>query len=133
MRLSYLTEKGDTFPRLERGIVPINIVVSGVLLGFPALGDVIDRETNGSNHLAALLENRRLKHLQKGPVSRIDLRKIIVKFEDTGDLDVLPKRGRKPVGTESVGEVATSVVENAPGSLYSSTSGRSVSRELEIP
>ncbi|GFX77977.1 hypothetical protein TNCV_909941 [Trichonephila clavipes] len=45
MRLSYPTEKGDTFPRLERGIVPINIVVSGVSLGFPALGDVIDRET----------------------------------------------------------------------------------------
>ncbi|GFW59677.1 hypothetical protein TNCV_2756851 [Trichonephila clavipes] len=46
MRLSYPTEKGDTFPRLEKGIVPINIVVSGVSLGFPALGDVIDRETH---------------------------------------------------------------------------------------
>ncbi|GFW83787.1 hypothetical protein TNCV_669001 [Trichonephila clavipes] len=48
MRLSYPTKKGDMFPRLERGIVPINIVVSGVSLGFPALGDVIDRDTTVS-------------------------------------------------------------------------------------
>ncbi|GFW16387.1 hypothetical protein TNCV_442621 [Trichonephila clavipes] len=48
MRLSYPTKKGDMFPRLERGIVPINIVVSGVSLGFPALGDVIDRDTGSS-------------------------------------------------------------------------------------
>ncbi|GFW36276.1 hypothetical protein TNCV_4931381 [Trichonephila clavipes] len=38
MRLSYPTKKGDTFPRLERGIVHINIVVSGVSLGFSAFG-----------------------------------------------------------------------------------------------
>ncbi|GFT35476.1 hypothetical protein TNCV_1717941, partial [Trichonephila clavipes] len=71
---------------------------------------------NGSNHLAALFENRRLKHLQKGPVSRIDLKKIIVKFEDTGDLDVrCPKEDGNRLGLESRRSF-TSVEENAPGS-----------------
>ncbi|GFX93724.1 hypothetical protein TNCV_1589011 [Trichonephila clavipes] len=48
-------------------------------------------------------------------------------------LDVLPGRGRKPVGTESVEEVATAVVERASSSIYSSASGRLVSCDLEIP
>ncbi|GFW55574.1 hypothetical protein TNCV_119581 [Trichonephila clavipes] len=46
---------------------------------------------------------------------------------------VLPRRGRKPVGTESVEEVATAVVERASSSIYSSAGGRSDLRDLEIP
>ncbi|GFW91415.1 uncharacterized protein TNCV_3375811 [Trichonephila clavipes] len=45
---------------------------------------------NGSNHLAALLEYRRLKDLRKGPISKIGLRKMTMKFEETGNLGVLP-------------------------------------------
>ncbi|GFW88899.1 uncharacterized protein TNCV_2683331 [Trichonephila clavipes] len=65
---------------------------------------------NGSNHLAALREYRRLKDLQKGALSRIDLRKMIMKFEETGDLGVLPGRERKPVGVETVEEIAIAVI-----------------------
>ncbi|GFU70535.1 hypothetical protein TNCV_2511911 [Trichonephila clavipes] len=36
---------------------------------------------------------------------------MIMKFEETGDFGVLPGRGLKPVGTETVEEVATAVVE----------------------
>ncbi|GFV97484.1 hypothetical protein TNCV_2039921 [Trichonephila clavipes] len=39
-----------------------------------------------------------------------------MKFEETGDLGVLPGRGREPVGTENVEEVATAVVERASSS-----------------
>ncbi|GFW82089.1 hypothetical protein TNCV_1169981 [Trichonephila clavipes] len=82
----------------------------------------------GSNHLVALQVYRRLKDLQKGPISRIGSRKMNLKF---GDLGVLPGRGKKPVGIETV-EVATAVIERACSSIYSSASSRSVSRELEM-
>ncbi|GFW84394.1 hypothetical protein TNCV_1132621 [Trichonephila clavipes] len=39
---------------------------------------------NGSNHLAALREYRRLKDLRKGAISRIGLRKMIMQFERLG-------------------------------------------------
>ncbi|GFW98884.1 hypothetical protein TNCV_4655111 [Trichonephila clavipes] len=41
-----------------------------------------------------------------------------VKFEETGSLGVLPGRGRKPVGTETVEEVTTAMVERATSSLH---------------
>ncbi|GFT35979.1 uncharacterized protein TNCV_4342891 [Trichonephila clavipes] len=50
---------------------------------------------NGSSDLADLREYRRLKDLRKGPISRIDLRKMIMKFEEAGNLGVLPGRGQK--------------------------------------
>ncbi|GFS62198.1 hypothetical protein TNCV_477241 [Trichonephila clavipes] len=80
-------------------------------------------EQNGSNHLFALREYRHLKDLRKGPVSRIGLRTMIMKFEETRDLGVLPGRGWKPVGTESIEEVATTVIERACSFIYSSASG----------
>ncbi|GFS55236.1 hypothetical protein TNCV_2789401 [Trichonephila clavipes] len=54
---------------------------------------------------------------------------MITKFEETGELGELPRRGRKTVGTE---RVATAVVEKPFSSIYSSANGRSVLRELEI-
>ncbi|GFW34017.1 hypothetical protein TNCV_287011 [Trichonephila clavipes] len=38
---------------------------------------------NGSNHVAALREYRRLKDLRKGPISRIRLRKMTITLEET--------------------------------------------------
>ncbi|GFS56620.1 transposable element Tcb2 transposase [Trichonephila clavipes] len=49
---------------------------------------------NGSNSFVAQREHRLLRDLRKGPISRVDLSKMIMKFEDTGDLGVLPGRGR---------------------------------------
>ncbi|GFW38151.1 hypothetical protein TNCV_602271 [Trichonephila clavipes] len=54
------------------------------------------------------------------------------KSEEIRDLGVLPGRGHKPVGSETV-EVATEVLERAFSSFYSSASNPSVSGELDIP
>ncbi|GFT48090.1 hypothetical protein TNCV_178601 [Trichonephila clavipes] len=71
-----------------------------------------------SNHLAALCEYRHwLKDLQKCYISRIDLRKMIMKFEETGGSGLLPGRGRKPVGTKTVQEVVTTEDERASSSM----------------
>ncbi|GFX05479.1 hypothetical protein TNCV_1008011 [Trichonephila clavipes] len=43
---------------------------------------------------------------------------MIMKFEETGDLGVLPGRGRKPVENETVEEVGTAVIERASCSIY---------------
>ncbi|GFX40200.1 hypothetical protein TNCV_4318351 [Trichonephila clavipes] len=75
----------------------------------------------------ALQEYHRLKDLRKGPISSIGLRKMIMKFEETGDLGVLPGRRRKPVETETIKEIATSVGEKASSFICSSGSGQSVS------
>ncbi|GFX53687.1 hypothetical protein TNCV_1596331 [Trichonephila clavipes] len=83
----------------------------------------------GSNHSAALREYRRLKHLRKGPKLRIDLRKIIMKFEETGDL--LPRGGWKQVRNETVEEVTTAVAERVSILIYSSAINQ-LSREFEI-
>ncbi|GFW38146.1 hypothetical protein TNCV_602221 [Trichonephila clavipes] len=68
----------------------------------------------------------RLKDLRKGPISRIGLRKLIKKSEEIGDLRVLPERGHKPIGRETVEEVAADAVKRAFSSFYSSASGPSV-------
>ncbi|GFW47018.1 uncharacterized protein TNCV_3486301 [Trichonephila clavipes] len=49
-----------------------------------------------------------------------------VKFEKTGSLGVLPGRKRKPVGTDTVEEVATDMDEKASSPIYSSASSRAV-------
>ncbi|GFW73047.1 hypothetical protein TNCV_831661 [Trichonephila clavipes] len=69
--------------------------------------------------LSSLRENRRLKDLRKGPTSKNGLRKMIMKFEETGNLGVLPGRGRKPVRSKwsiSVTRVGDSVVDNMKNS-----------------
>ncbi|GFW58158.1 uncharacterized protein TNCV_2743021 [Trichonephila clavipes] len=58
---------------------------------------------------------------------------MIMKFEKTGDLGVLPGREWKQIATDTVEEGATDEVEKASSSIYSSASDRSVSPELEIP
>ncbi|GFU47307.1 hypothetical protein TNCV_3822941 [Trichonephila clavipes] len=58
---------------------------------------------------------------------------MIMEFEETGNLGVLPGRGRKQVGTETVEVVTTDTDEIVSSSIFSSGSGRSVPLELEIP
>ncbi|GBM23347.1 hypothetical protein AVEN_97754-1 [Araneus ventricosus] len=66
-------------------------------------------------------------------MSRRALKKMITKFQDPGELGVLPKRGRKRLTNETAEEVALTDVERALGSPYSSTSARAVSRDLSLP
>ncbi|GBM40408.1 hypothetical protein AVEN_122628-1 [Araneus ventricosus] len=88
---------------------------------------------NDSNLSTALREYRRFKGLQKGPMSRQALKKMITKCEDAGELGVLKGRWRKQLSSETAEEVVLAVVERASGSQYSSTSARAVSRDLSLP
>lgn len=70
--------------------------------------------------------------LGKWCMSKNGLKKVIIKFEETGELSVLPERGRKPVANEIIEEVTTAKVEKTSSSSYSSASVQSVSCELTI-
>ncbi|GFV54785.1 hypothetical protein TNCV_33051 [Trichonephila clavipes] len=59
-----------------------------------------------SNYLADLQEYRQLKDLRKGPIPRIGLRKMVMKFEKkTGDLDVLSRRRRRHLDAFTRGRI----------------------------
>ena len=49
---------------------------------------------NSSKSSAALREYRCMKGLRRGPMSTNGLKKMMIKFENTGDLGVAPGRGR---------------------------------------
>ena len=66
---------------------------------------------NQQNSVAALKEFRRMKKLRRGPMSPYGLRKMMQKFETTGQLGILPGRGRKQIQSSRVENVATAVVE----------------------
>ncbi|GBO24238.1 hypothetical protein AVEN_98315-1 [Araneus ventricosus] len=88
---------------------------------------------NNSNLSTALLEYRRLKGLRKGNTLRQALKKMITKFEETEDLDLLLGRGRKRLSDETEKEVVLAVVERAADYQYSSICARAVSRDLFLP
>ncbi|GFU99052.1 DUF4817 domain-containing protein [Trichonephila clavipes] len=94
--------------------------------------DPVEYGQNGINRLVSLTEYFRLKGMRKSPISRIGLRNMVIKFEETGYLGVVPGRGREPDASGNVKEGTVAVAERASDSIYSSASGRSVSRELEI-
>ena len=77
-----------------------------------------------SNSLAALLEFQHFKGIVKKAHIEIGLKKMIMKFEKTGDLGVLPGRRQKLFVDETV--------EKASSSNCSSASAQLVSHELEI-
>ncbi|GBM70864.1 hypothetical protein AVEN_76819-1 [Araneus ventricosus] len=58
----------------------------------------------------------------KGRMSPFALRKMIQKFETTGQLGILPGRGRKQIPSPSVEDMATAVVEASSQSLHGSVS-----------
>ncbi|GBN09925.1 hypothetical protein AVEN_216281-1 [Araneus ventricosus] len=65
-------------------------------------------------------------------MSRQALKKMIIKFEETGESGVLQGRGWKRLSNETAEEVALAVVERASGSQYSSRSARALSRDLSL-
>ncbi|GBM14027.1 hypothetical protein AVEN_166208-1 [Araneus ventricosus] len=87
---------------------------------------------NSCNLLTKLQEYRRLRGLRKGPMSRLDLEKMITVFKGNGELGVLQGRGRKWLSNEIAEEVSLAVIERAFGSQYFSTSARAVSRDLSL-
>ena len=65
-------------------------------------------------------------------MSRQALKRMIQKFVETRDLNVMRGRGRKRISNETV-EVAFDVVKRESGSQYSPTSARAVLRDLSLP
>ena len=88
---------------------------------------------NGENAAAAVREFRRLKKQRRGPMSERALRDMMGKFERTGQLGVLPGRGRKRVNTVVVEDIATAVVEASRESLHGTVSVPTISRTLDMP
>lgn len=88
---------------------------------------------NKGNAPAALREFRRLKDLRKGPLLPQALRRMIARFEETGHLGVQPGRGRKPVRSDVVEDVATGIVEQSMDNVVGCSSARAVSRHLGVP
>ena len=86
---------------------------------------------NGGNLLSALHKYRRLNFLRKGPTSRQAMKKMIQKFEKTGDLRVMQERER--ISNETVEEVPFIVVESEPGSQCFASGARAVSHDLSFP
>ncbi|GBN77288.1 hypothetical protein AVEN_170385-1 [Araneus ventricosus] len=66
---------------------------------------------NDSNLSTSLREYRRLKSLRKGHMLRQALKKMITKFEETGEFGVLQGKGQQRLSNETVEEVVLSVVE----------------------
>ncbi|GBM60515.1 hypothetical protein AVEN_260001-1 [Araneus ventricosus] len=68
----------------------------------------------------------------KRSMSPCALPKMIQKFETTGQLGILPGRGRKQIPSSSVEDVATAVVEANSQSPHGSVSMPVVSRVLDM-
>ncbi|GFW73585.1 uncharacterized protein TNCV_1540401 [Trichonephila clavipes] len=70
--------------------------------------------------------------MRKGPLTAINIRLMVTKFEETGSSNVRPGRGRKPVSTEAIEKVALQVEEDKASNVQASTSVRRVAEALEL-
>ena len=88
---------------------------------------------NDSKSSAALRKYRRMKGLRRGHMSTNGLKKMMMKFENTGDFSVAPGRGRRPIPMEVVDEVVVAVADHTERAPNSATNARAVSREVGVP
>ncbi|GBN35733.1 hypothetical protein AVEN_251779-1 [Araneus ventricosus] len=105
-----------TMPTLQEKVLPVKLFY-----------------LNQQNSVSAVKEFHRMKRIRRGPMSPCALRKMIQKFETTGQLGILPGRGRKQIPSSSVEDVNTAVVEARSQSPHGSASAPVVSRVLDIP
>ena len=64
---------------------------------------------NKGNASTTVREFRRIKNLRCGPMSTKGIRAMIKRFEGTGELEVQPGRGCKPVTSVLVDAIKTAV------------------------
>ncbi|GBM41325.1 hypothetical protein AVEN_241484-1 [Araneus ventricosus] len=88
---------------------------------------------NQQNSVAAVKEFRCVKQIRRGSMFPCALRKMIQKFETTGQPGILPGRGRKQIPSSSVEDVVIVVVEDNSQSPHGSVSVPVVSRVLDMP
>ena len=88
---------------------------------------------NKENAAAAPRKFRLIKNIRKGPLHPEALKRMIARFEKTGDLRVQPGRGRKPTRSDIVEDVATAIVEQSMDNVAGCSSARAVSWNLSVP
>ncbi|GFS81324.1 DUF4817 domain-containing protein [Trichonephila clavipes] len=88
---------------------------------------------NDNSALVALRKFRTLEGMRKGPLTVKNLQLMVTKFEETESLNVRSGRGRKPVSTEAIEEVALQVEEGKASNVQASTSVRHVAEALDLP
>ena len=81
---------------------------------------------NKGNAAAALRKFHLIKNLRKGSLLPQALKRIITRFEITGDLRVQPSRGRKPTRSDIVEDGATAIVEQSMDNVAGCSSERAV-------
>lgn len=84
---------------------------------------------NDDSAATALRRFRTLKNLRTGPMTTEGLRKMVLKFEQTGSLSLKPGRGRKPIDVTAVEGVATALEEGSSSGV-GSCSARGIARTL---
>ena len=87
---------------------------------------------NKVNAAAALRKFRLIKNIRKGSLLLPALKRMIARFEKTGDLRVQLGRGRKPIRPDIVEDVATAIVEQLIENVAGCISVRAVSRNLSV-
>ncbi|GFW58698.1 DUF4817 domain-containing protein [Trichonephila clavipes] len=88
---------------------------------------------NDNSTIVALRKFRTLKGMRKGPLTAINHRLMVTKFEETGSLNVRSGRGRKPVSAEAIEKVALQVEEDKASNVQASTSVHRVAEALDMP
>ena len=88
---------------------------------------------NKENAAAALRKFRLIKNLHKGPLLQQALKRMIARFEKSGDLRIQSGRGRKPTRSDIVEDVETAIVEQSMDNVAGCRSARSVLRNLNVP
>ena len=88
---------------------------------------------NQENSVAVVKKFLCMKKIRRDSMSPRALHKIMLKFEATGQLGILPGRGRKRIPSSSFENVATAVVKTSSQSPYGDVSVSVVSRVLDMP
>ena len=68
---------------------------------------------NANKSSAELRKYSSINGLTRGPMPTDGLKKMVMKFEKTGDFGVAPGRGRRPIPMEAVDEVAVAIADRA--------------------
>ena len=88
---------------------------------------------NQENSVAAVRKFRCVKKILRGPMSPRAPRKMIQKFEATGQFDIPSGRGKKQILSSSVENVATAVIEASRQSMHGNMSVLVVFHVLDMP
>ncbi|GFW97743.1 uncharacterized protein TNCV_1425061 [Trichonephila clavipes] len=88
---------------------------------------------NDNSAIVALRKFWTLKGMRKGPLTAINLRLMVTKFEETGSLNVRSGKGKKPVSAEAIEKVALRVEEDKASKVQASTSVHRVAEALDLP